>query len=251
MKWRQRIVLRVVAGGLAAQGLLPAQAVLKPEPFNPAMASFSNELEFDALRGPVKSFEQALYDDQDNAVMLAKGEFDRQGCLTHYEKLDAVNNGKIKLERNVQNNTLVSLYDNSRVIQLNDRCQVVGADNSGDASKEYIYDGRGFLVKVKGRKDAWVYKEYFYTAEGMPKSIVYYGDENDFLITTEPKKKLSESWDFITEGLDEGKPVFQSVKKCVYDERYNPRVCYLVTATMENGVQSKKVEQIHYRVSYY
>ncbi|AFJ46130.1 YnfC family lipoprotein [Shimwellia blattae] len=245
------ILRGIITGLLALSVALPAAAVLKPEPFSPVMASFSNELEFDALRGKVKSFEQALYDSGDTPVMLARGEFDTRGCLMRYEKIDGVNNGKIKLTRNVADNTLISAYDKQRVIHLNDRCEVVSTDAKGDDAKDYIYDARGFLVKVKGHKDAWVYKEYFYTPEGMPKSVVYYGDEKDFLIITEPKKKLSEQWDFITEGLDDGKPVFQSVKKCLYDDRYNPTVCYLITAVVENGVQKKRVEQIHYIVKYY
>ncbi|MBJ3815689.1 YnfC family lipoprotein [Shimwellia pseudoproteus] len=251
MKVSLRIVQGMVASLVMQAIALPAGAVLKPEPFNPIMASFSNELEFDALRGRVKSFEQALYDNSDTPVMYAKGEFDRQGCLMSYEKIDGVNNGKIKLTRNTADNTLISAYDPQRVIHLNDRCEVTSTDDDAGTVKDYIYDQHGFLVKVKGHKDAWVYKEYFYTPEGMPKSVVYYGDEKDFLIITEPKKTLNERWDFITEGLNDGKPVFQSVKKCVYDERYNPTVCYLITAELDNGIQTKRVEQIHYIVKYY
>ena len=246
-----RIVRVMVFSLLTLSVTTTALAALKPEPFNPIMASFSNELEFDALRGRVKSFEQALYNNSDTPVMYARGEFDPQGCLMSYEKIDGVNSGKIKLTRNTASNTLISAYDRQRVIHLNARCEVTKTDDNAGVVKDYIYDKNGFLVKVKGHKDAWVYKEYFYTPEGMPKSVVYYGDEKDFLIITEPKKALNDRWDFITEGLDDGKPVFQSVKKCVYDERYNPTVCYLVTAVVENGIQTKRVEQVRYMVQYY
>jgi hypothetical protein len=40
----------------------------KPEAFTPEMASFSNEFEFDPLRGPVKDFSQTLLDEHDEVV---------------------------------------------------------------------------------------------------------------------------------------------------------------------------------------
>ncbi|WP_058913224.1 YnfC family lipoprotein [Entomohabitans teleogrylli] len=241
----------VIVGGLAmALSTFSALGALKSEPFNPIMASFSNELDFDALRGQVKSFEQAMYNDQNKPVMYAKASFDQKGCLNSYEKVDSINNGKIKLVRDVKTNRLISNYDASRVISLNSDCQIVQVSGEGKEPKQYIYD-KGFLVKVKGARDAWVYKEYFYTAEGMPKSIVFYGDERDFLLIQEPKKKLSDGWDYITEGFDEGKPVYQSVKKCSYDAKSNPTECWFVTATQQNGLEKKKVERIRYAVTYY
>ncbi len=53
------------SGGDGAQRLRCAE---KPEAFTPEMASFSNEFEFDPLRGPVKDFSQTLFDEHDEVV---------------------------------------------------------------------------------------------------------------------------------------------------------------------------------------
>ncbi len=236
---------------LATATLAPgAMAALKPEPFNPSIASFSNELEFDALRGQVKTFEQALYNDQNKPVMYAKGSFDKSGCLNEYEKLDSVNNTRIKLVRDVKTNTLVSSFDKSKTIELNKACQVVSLGGETADPKEYVYNDN-FLVKVKGRKDAWVYKEYFYNPDGMPKAAVLYGDEKDILLITVPKQKLSDNWDYVSEAFDDGKPMSQAIRKCNYDKVSNPTVCYFVTLSQIDGTTTRKNEQIRYRVTYY
>ena len=55
--------------------LIPAALLLTacdrksaPDAFTPEMASFSNEFEFDPLRGPVKDFSQTLLDEHDVVV---------------------------------------------------------------------------------------------------------------------------------------------------------------------------------------
>jgi hypothetical protein len=48
--------------------LSACDAQKKPEAFTPEMASFSNEFEFDPLRGPVKDFSQTLLDEHDEVV---------------------------------------------------------------------------------------------------------------------------------------------------------------------------------------
>lgn len=221
------------------------------EPFHPAMASLSNELEFDPLRGQVKSFEQVLYGSDDNQLMVAKGRFDTRGCLLTYERNDLVNNQAITLVRKNGSRTLVSTRDKRNTIVLNDACQIVASSSSSPQRKLYIYE-KGLLVKVKDANDAWVYKEYFYTPEGMPKSTVFYGEEHDVLLVTEPKQKLSDPWDFVTQGLDNGVPFYQALKKCQYDQAGNPSVCdFAVDTLIQGGNTEKERQQIRYTTTYY
>lgn len=221
------------------------------EPVHPAMASLSNELEFDPLRGRVKSFEQVLYGNQDNRLMVAKGNFDPRGCLQDYERADLVNNRVMTLVRAGNSNTLVSTRDKRNTIVLNDDCEIVATTNSSPERKRYIYE-KGLLVKVKDIRDAWVYKEYFYTPEGMPQSTVFYGEEHDVLLITEPKQKLSDPWDFVTQGLDNGVPFYQALKKCQYDEAGNPLVCdFAVDSLVQGGSAEKERQQIRYNTTYY
>jgi hypothetical protein len=50
-----------------------------PEAFTPEMASFSNEFEFDPLRGPVKDFSQTLFDEHDEVVKRVSASLSREG----------------------------------------------------------------------------------------------------------------------------------------------------------------------------
>ncbi|PMC12538.1 YnfC family lipoprotein, partial [Klebsiella aerogenes] len=61
--------------------LIPAALLLSacdkpsaPAAFTPEMASFSNEFEFDPLRGPVKTFTQILFDDQGEMVKRVRAQ---------------------------------------------------------------------------------------------------------------------------------------------------------------------------------
>ena len=68
--------------------LIPAALLLTacdrqsaPEAFTPEMASFSNEFEFDPLRGPVKDFSQTLLDEHDVVVKKVSAQLSREGCF--------------------------------------------------------------------------------------------------------------------------------------------------------------------------
>jgi hypothetical protein len=63
-------------GSAAADGVRPQSA---PEAFTPEMASFSNEFEFDPLRGPVKDFSQTLLDEHDVVVKKVSAQLSKEG----------------------------------------------------------------------------------------------------------------------------------------------------------------------------
>ncbi|EIQ40889.1 putative lipoprotein [Escherichia coli E267] len=45
------------------------------------MASFSNEFDFDPLRGPVKDFTQTLMDEQGEVTKRVSGTLSEEGCF--------------------------------------------------------------------------------------------------------------------------------------------------------------------------
>lgn len=65
----------------AVMVLSACDAQKKPEAFTPEMASFSNEFEFDPLRGPVKDFSQTLLDEHDEVVKRVSASLSREGCF--------------------------------------------------------------------------------------------------------------------------------------------------------------------------
>ncbi|RCC58669.1 hypothetical protein C6B16_08745 [Escherichia coli] len=56
--------------------------------FTPEMASFSNEFDFDPLRGPVKDFTQTLMDEQGEVTKRVSGTLSEEGCFDSLELLD-------------------------------------------------------------------------------------------------------------------------------------------------------------------
>ena len=79
--------------------LIPAALLLTacdrqsaPEAFTPEMASFSNEFEFDPLRGPVKDFSQTLLDEHDVVVKKVSAQLSKEGCFDLLTLEDVENN---------------------------------------------------------------------------------------------------------------------------------------------------------------
>ncbi len=65
--------------------------------FTPEMASFSNEFDFDPLRGPVKDFTQTLMDEQGEVTKRVSGTLSEEGCFDSLELLDLENNTVVAL----------------------------------------------------------------------------------------------------------------------------------------------------------
>lgn len=216
-------------------------------PFSPIIASFSNELDFDALRGHVRRFEQTLYDNNHLPLMMARGEFDISGCPTRYERIDNITEKQFVLVRDSTNRALVSPLDPAQQIHLNSHCQIASTQGKDAIVRQYVYR-HDLLVKIKDVRDGYVYKEYFYTPEAMPKIVVWYSDNNDVLMLTEPKKRLSNPWDFVTQGYDNGHLVYQTFKKCHYDKYANPTGCALI---IDNPGEGQTIQEIRYSITYY
>lgn len=56
--------------------------------FTPEMASFSNEFDFDPLRGPVKDFSQTLLNDKGEVTKRVVGTLSQEGCFDTLELHD-------------------------------------------------------------------------------------------------------------------------------------------------------------------
>ncbi|MGS9154840.1 YnfC family lipoprotein, partial [Salmonella enterica subsp. enterica serovar Infantis] len=51
------------------------------ESFTPEKASFSNEFDFDPLRGPLKDFSQKLISENGEVAKQVTGKLSQEGCL--------------------------------------------------------------------------------------------------------------------------------------------------------------------------
>lgn len=68
-----------------------------PESFTPEMASFSNEFDFDPLRGPVKDFSQTLMSENGEVAKQVTGTLSQEGCFDTLELHDLENNTGLAL----------------------------------------------------------------------------------------------------------------------------------------------------------
>lgn len=65
--------------------------------FTPEMASFSNEFDFDPLRGPVKTFTQTLISEEGKVEKRISGTLSEEGCFDTLELLDLEHNSVVAL----------------------------------------------------------------------------------------------------------------------------------------------------------
>ena len=56
-----------------------------PAAFTPEMASFSNEFDFDPLRGPVKDFSQTLLNEKGEVAKRVSAQVSPEGCFDMLE----------------------------------------------------------------------------------------------------------------------------------------------------------------------
>lgn len=79
--------------------LLPAALLLsacddnsRPVAYTPEMASFSNEFDFDPLRGPVKDFSQTLINEKGEVTKRVSARLSEEGCFDLLDLHDVENN---------------------------------------------------------------------------------------------------------------------------------------------------------------
>ena len=114
--------------------------------FTPEMASFSNEFDFDPLRGPVKDFTQTLMDEQGEVTKRVSGTLSEEGCFDSLELLD------------LENNTLVALvldanyYRDAETLEkrvrLQGKCQLAELPSAGVS---WETDDNGFVIKASSK----------------------------------------------------------------------------------------------------
>ncbi len=109
--------------------LIPAALLLTacdrqsaPEAFTPEMASFSNEFEFDPLRGPVKDFSQTLLDEHDVVVKKVSAQLSKEGCFDLLTLEDRENNTGATLLLDA--NYYVDGRTHEKRLRLQGKCQL-------------------------------------------------------------------------------------------------------------------------------
>lgn len=188
-----------------------------PQAFTPEMASFSNEFDFDPLRGPVKDFSQTLMNEKGEALKRVAGSMSAEGCFDTLEFHDIEKNTGATLVLDA--NYYLDALSREKRVKLQGKCQLAELP----AGVTYDTDDNGFVVTARGKN---VSVEYHYDTEGYPtgKTTRAY-DSTLTVVAKSPDKKKKLDYTAISSIND--KPVMQTTQKCDYDAHFNPVSCAL------------------------
>jgi len=190
-----------------------------PIAYTPEMASFSNQFDFDPLRGPVKDFSQTLLNDHGEVTRRVSGTMSKEGCFDtlEFHDLDANTGAALVLDANYY----LEAGSQEKRVKLQGKCQLAELPAIG---LQYETDDNGFVVAARG-KEASV--EYRYDEEGYPlgKKTQAKASTLDVKATTtgDKRKKLN----YQSVSLLDNKAISHATQVCKYDDYFNPVSCTL------------------------
>ena len=191
-----------------------------PLSFTPEMASFSNEFDFDPLRGPVKDFSQTLLNEKGEVAKRVNGTLSEEGCFDSLELHDLENNTGVALVLDA--NFYRDAETLEKKVRLQGKCQLAALPSAGVV---WDTDDNGFVVAATGKE---MKVQYRYDAEGYPLGKTTVSKDQTLSVSakpsTDPRKKL----DYTAVSLLNDRPLGNVKQTCDYDRHANPTDCTLV-----------------------
>lgn len=187
--------------------------------YTPEMASFSNEFDFDPLRGPVKDFTQTLINQKGEVIKRVVGLVSEEGCFNELEFHDLESNTGATLVLNA--NYYIDAITHERRVKLQGKYQLAELPQ---AVLTYETDDKGFVVAAHGKETSIVYR---YDAEGFPLGKTTQSNDETLTITAKTGSDLKKKLDFTSESMLNGKSIAKVKQTCDYDGHFNPLECVL------------------------
>ncbi|TNV19382.1 YnfC family lipoprotein [Buttiauxella sp. B2] len=210
--------------------------------YTPEMASFSNEFDFDPLRGPVKDFSQTLINEKGEVIKHVVGFVSEEGCFNELEFHDLENNTGATLVLDA--NYYIDSLSREKRVKLQGKCQL--AELPG-AAVTYETDDNGFVVSARGKETSVV---YHYDMDGYPLGKITKAHDDTLAITAKAGNDKKKKLDYTSESTLNGKSIGLVTQTCDYDGHFNPLECVLNIT--DESVKPPKVEKytiknsIHY-----
>jgi hypothetical protein len=205
---------------LLATTLMGCDNSSAPLSFTPEMASFSNEFDFDPLRGPVKDFTQTLFNDKGQVSKRVAGTMSTEGCFDTLELHDLDANTGVALVLDA--NYYLDAETQQRKVKLQGKCQLAELPSAGVT---WDTDDNGFVVAAHG-KDMEV--KYRYDADGYPLGKTSVAGVKQLSVQSTPSKDLRKRMDYSAISTLNDKPLGNVKQSCDYDRHNNPVSCDLV-----------------------
>jgi len=190
-----------------------------PVSFTPEMASFSNEFDFDPLRGPVKDFSQTLLNEKGEVSKRVTGTLSQEGCFDTLELHDMDNNTGLALVLNA--NFYVDAVTHEKRLRLQGKCQLAEFLSAGVT---WDTDEKGFVVLARGKE---LQINYQYDAEGYPLGKSTTSKEMHLSVESTPSTDKRKKLDYTGVSTLNDKPIGSVKQACEYDRHDNPVSCSL------------------------
>lgn len=188
--------------------------------FTPEMASFSNEFDFDPLRGPVKDFTQTLLNDKGEVTKRVSGTLSEEGCFDTLELHDVQGNSGMSLVLDA--NYYRDAETLEKKIRLQGKCQLAELPEAGVV---WDTDDNGFVVSATGNE---MKVQYRYDTEGYPLGKITVSQDNTLRVNARPSSDPLKKLDYKAISLLNDRPLGNVTQTCDYDDYANPVNCQLV-----------------------
>lgn len=205
---------------LLATVLVGCDNASAPLSFSPEMASFSNEFDFDPLRGPVKDFTQTLLNDKGEVSKRVTGTVSTEGCFDTLELHDLEANTGVALVLDA--NYYLDAETQQRKVKLQGKCQLAELPAAGVT---WDTDDNGFVVAAHGKE---MEVKYRYDAEGYPLGKTTVSGEQHLSVQATPSKDVRKKLDYTAISQLNDKPLGHVKQSCDYDRHNNPVTCELL-----------------------
>lgn len=192
-----------------------------PVSFTPEMASFSNEFDFDPLRGPVKDFSQTLLNDKGEVSKRVSATLSKEGCFDSLELHDLENNTGVALVLDA--NYYLDAQTQEKRLRLQGKCQLAEYPSAG---LTWDTDEHGFISTARGKE---VEVQYRYDEEGYPLGKATTSKEAHLLVASTPSSVKGKKLDYTAVSTLNDKPLGSVKQSCEYDKHDNPVACTLIT----------------------
>lgn len=228
---KKRFLLLLAVGALSACDEKEA-----PQAFTPEMASFSNEFEFDPLRGSVKEFSQTLYDEHDEVVKWVKGRLSSEGCfdLLAFEDLENKTGAALVLDANYY----LDAQSQEKRLRLQGKCQLAEMPSAGVS---WETDDNGFVVTARGKESTATYR---YDSEGYPLGKTTTAKGERFTVSSTPSSDPRKKMDYTAVSIFNDRTLGNVSQTCDYDDYDNPVSCEL--KVVDDSVQPALIR--HYTI---
>ncbi|MEN0616128.1 YnfC family lipoprotein [Klebsiella indica] len=190
-----------------------------PQAFTPEMASFSNEFEFDPLRGPVKAFSQKLYNQHDEEVKWVKGRLSREGCFDLLAFQDRENRTGAVLVLDA--NYYLDAQSHEKRLRLQGKCQLAEMPSAGVL---WETDDNGFVATARAGASVTTYR---YDSEGYPLGKTTVANDDRLTVSSTPSADPRKKLDYTAVSIFNHRTLGHVSQSCDYDSHDNPVSCEL------------------------